>query len=109
MTAVRAGAPGLSAAKQQLVILANGTVSGGRRIGGQTVFTARGVLMAGPGSRRTGSTFPVALSLIIPFLIGTVSPAGGVTRSRSSPTPPDPGDKSAPVAIAFRRLRDAAG
>ena len=37
-------------------------------------------------------------------------PTGGwVTRSRSSPAPPDPGDKSAPVAIAFRRLRDAAG
>ena len=34
---------------------------------GQAVLLARGVPMAGRASRLTGSTFPVALSVIIPF------------------------------------------
>jgi hypothetical protein len=83
MAAVRAGTPGLSPAKEQPVILGNGTVSGCHRIGGQTVFMARGVPMAGRASRLTGSTFPVAQSLITLSQIGEVRRAGGVIPSRS--------------------------
>jgi hypothetical protein len=81
MAAVRAGAQGLSAAKEQQVTFANGTVSGGLRIGGQTALMARGVLMAGRASRLTGSTFPGAQSLITPSRIGAALRAGGVIRS----------------------------
>ena len=80
MAAVRAGTRGLSA-KEQPATLANGTASGGRRIGGQTVFMARGVPMSGRGSRLTGSTFPVAQSLITLSQIGEAQRAGGVIFS----------------------------
>src|SRR5712675_711162 len=81
MAAVRAGTQGLLAAREQSLTLANGTASGGHRIGGQTVSMARGVPIAGRGSRLTGSTFPGALSLIIPSRIGAARQAGGVIRS----------------------------
>jgi hypothetical protein len=73
---------GLSAAKDQPLTLANGTANGGHRIGGQTAFMAGGVLMAAPGSQRTGSTFPGAQSSITPSQIGEAQRAGGVIRSR---------------------------
>jgi hypothetical protein len=81
MTAVRAGTQGLLAAREQPLTLANGTASGGHRIGGQTVSMARGVPMAGRGSRLTGSTFPVAQSLITLSQIGEAQRAGGVILS----------------------------
>ena len=79
--AVRADAPGLSAAKEQPVTFANGTANGGHRIGGQALIMAGGVPMAGRVSRLTGSTFPVAQSLIIPSRIGEAPRAGGVIRN----------------------------
>ena len=48
MAAVRADAPGLSAAKEQPVTFANGTANGGHRIGGQALIMAGGVPI-GPG------------------------------------------------------------
>jgi hypothetical protein len=87
MAAVRAGARGLSAAREQPLTLANGTASGGHRIGGQTVSMARGVPMAGRGSRLTGSTFPGAQSLIIPSRIGAALRADGVIHSLLGFTP----------------------
>jgi hypothetical protein len=43
--------PGLSAAKEQPTTFANGTVSGGRRIGDQAILMARGAPMAGQASQ----------------------------------------------------------
>jgi hypothetical protein len=47
--AARAGAQGLSAAKEQPGILANGTANGSHRIGRRALIMAGGVLMVGPG------------------------------------------------------------
>ena len=83
MAAVRAGTQGLLAAREQSLTLANGTASGGHRIGGQTAFMAGGVPMTGRGSRLIGSGSPVAQSLITLSQIGEARRAGGVIRSRS--------------------------
>ena len=48
---------------------------------GPNRYYGGGALMAGRGSRRTGYTFPVALSLIILSLIGAVLRADGVILS----------------------------
>ena len=80
MAAVRAGTQGLLAAREQPLTLANGTASGGYRIGGQTVFYGAWGPYGGPGSRRTGSGSLAAQSLIIPSQIGEVQRAGGAIR-----------------------------
>ena len=85
--AVRAGTQGLLAAREQPLTLANGTANGGHRIGGQTAFMARGVPMAGWGSRLIGSGSLAAQSLIIPSRIGAALRVDGVIHSLLGFTP----------------------
>ena len=58
-----------------------------RRVGGRIVLLVGRVLMAGPGSRLIGSTFPGAQSLMILSQTGAARPAAGVIHSRELEAP----------------------
>src|SRR5260370_10043629 len=95
MAAVRAGTQGLLAAREQPLTLANGTASGGYRIGGQTVFMARGVPMAGPGPDGPGLGPRQRRLLLSPLRFARAKRAGGANRELAQSRPAKPVTKRA--------------